>query len=270
MRFSYLMVLLLEIAAVSAPASGGSPQGIVVLEAQTQPRSQREAMLILPGFASKDEGVTDIQNYFSHKGFDLYIPEYIGRDSLAQCVANLDAFIRNEKLEDYEKLSIFAFILGGWTLNSWIQQHPHNNISAIVYDRSPLQERAAYAAVQDMPFLTRIWGGRIVEEFSKTPYSPIPNDEKWIGIILESRATDLVKKHKKTVLSLGEVSWAVGSLNQECDDYFYTLNNHDEMYHKLQDVGAEILYFLHHGSFTPKAPRVKPNVDPFGHEATPK
>jgi hypothetical protein len=244
-------------------ALGSSPRGIVVLSTGELPRSQREALLILPGFGAKDEGTDDLHKYFSHRGFDLFIPDYIGRDSIAQCTTSLDRFIQEKKLGEYRKVHVFAYIIGGWTLNRWIQEHPHNNIFSIVYDRSPLQERAAYAAVQDMPFLTRLWFGKIVEEFSKTPYEPIPNDKKNIGIIMESTATNLVRKHKKTVLSLGALDWEVGGRNQAYDDYFYTLNNHDEMYHNLSAVGAQILYFFKNGKFTTDAARVRPDIGPF-------
>lgn len=236
---------------------------IVVIGSDSIPRSEKEALLILPGFGSKLEGITDIGKFFAGKGYDLFIPEYIGRDSLGQCVQTLEKFFMAQKLGEYKKLHVFSYIIGSWTLNRWLQKHPENNIATIVYDRSPLQERAPYALVKDLPFFTRLLEGDIVEEFSHTPYEPVVNDSKNIGIIMESRATKLIRKHKKTALSLGEIDWTVAGRGQDYDDCFYTLNNHDEMYHDFDETGLQILYFIEHGKFTDSARRIKPDLDPF-------
>ena len=266
-RFLVLFSVLL-VASISP--SYELEKGVVVIESATTPRPQKEALLILPGFGSRTEGVKDIRDYFAHKGYDLYIPDYIRRESIDECVASLDRFIREQKLGEYGKLHIVSYIIGAWTLNRWIRQHPENNVVSIVYDRSPLQERAAFAMVRDRPLLTRLVAGRIVEEFSKTPYEPIPNDGKNIGIIMESRATRLIRNHRKTVLSLGGVKWDVSDRMQDHDDYFYTLNEHDEMYHQFSETGKEILYFVREGKFTPDSRRTVPNIDPFGEGKPPK
>lgn len=236
---------------------------IVVIDSTAIPRSEKEALLIIPGFGSRIQGITDIGKYFAHKGYDLFIPHYIGRDSIGQCMNTLDEFMKKNKLSEYRKVHVFSYIIGSWVLNRWITAHPTNNIATIVYDRSPLQERAPYALVHDMPFLIRLAEGRIMEEFTKTPYEPIANDQKNIGIIMESRATNLIKKHKAAALSLGTVDWTIEGRKQDHDDYFFTLNNHDDMYHDFSVIGTQILYFIRNGKFTPDAPREKPNIDPF-------
>jgi hypothetical protein len=261
-----LLGLILLLLFSSAPSACEHQGGVVIVEATDAPRSEKEALLILPGFGSESEGVKGIRDRFSHQGYDLFIPDYISRKSLAECLTTLDRFMEKQHLAEYRKQHVFSYLVGAWTLNAWLREHPDNNIATIVYDRSPLQERAAYAAVYDIPFLTRLARGKIVEEFSKTPYEPIPNDGKGIGIIIESRATKLIRKHKETALSLGPVGWEVADLGQECDDHYYTLNNHDEMYHDLQEVGEEVLHFIRTGAFLPAAPRTKPEVDPFAKE----
>jgi hypothetical protein len=262
--FSFVVLLLSSLLFLSfSPEESSRIKQIILIDSASAPRSEKEALLILPGFGSKMEGIKDIGRYFAHKGYDLYIPQYIGRDSLGQCVASLDKFIAEQKLGEYKKLHVFSYIIGSWTLNRWIRQHPVNNIATIVYDRSPLQERAPYALVKDMPFFTWLLEGDIVEEFSNTPYEPVVNDAKNIGIIMESRATKLIRKHKASALAPGGPDWSIAGRNQDCDDYFYTLNNHDEMYHDFGEIGPEILYFLRNGKFTEKAPRTKPSLDPF-------
>lgn len=236
----------------------------VIIENSDIPRSQKEALLIVPGFGSRSQGVGDIADYFRNKGYDLFIPSYISRDSLNACVENLDAFIKENKLSEYKKVHVFSYIIGSWTINRWIKKNPNNNIATIIYDRSPLQERAPYAIVKDIPVLVRMLEGPIVAEFSKIAYEPVVNDSTIsIGVMIESRATRLVRKHRTSVMELGEVNWTPQGRNQHYDDYFYTLNNHDEVYHDFDVIGKQIFEFIKNGKFTADAKRTKPDVDPF-------
>lgn len=225
--------------------------------------SEKEAILILPGFGSRIQGTKEIANYFFNKGMDVFIPDYIARKSIKNCVNNMDEFITKYKLMGYKKVHVFSYIVGSWTLNEWIKQHPKNNIASIVFDRSPLQERAPYALVKDIPFIIRMVAGKIMKEFSLTPYPPIPKGEMNIGIIIESKATKLLKKHKKSALIPGPILWDVASLHQENSDFFYTWLDHDLMYTRFDIIGEEILYFFKNGQFTDQAKRDTYTEDPF-------
>lgn len=229
---------------------------IVIIDNTILPLSEKEAILILPGFGSKIHGVKDITSYFSHKGYDLYIPHYIGKDSLQQCVVTLNNFLETHKLLQYKKLHVFSYIAGSWVLNLWLQQHPINNIVSIVYDRSPLQERAPYVLVKDNPVIIKLLAGSILKEFSVTPYPTIKNDAKYLGIIIETKSTKLIRKHKKRALSLGPINFTVDSLRQPCDDYLYECINHDEMYYRFEKIGAEIIYFFKNGTFSKDANKI--------------
>lgn len=236
----------------------------IVIENADVPRSQKEALIVLPGFGAKLQGVKDIAEYFSYKGYDFFMPNYIGNDSINQCVSNFDVFYKKNKLSEYRKVHVFSFIIGSWVINRWMDDQDSTNIATVVYDRSPLQERAPYALATDMPCLIRLVpNGEVIKEFADTPYEPVVNDERNIGIIMESTASKLIRKHKKTALSLGEVKWDIADRKQDCDDYFYTMNNHDDMYHDFSVTGKEILHFIKNGKFSDSVPRTKPNVDPF-------
>ena len=63
---------------------------------------------------------------------------------------------------------MFSYIAGSWVINLWVQQHPINNIASIVYDRSPLQERAPYVLVKDNPKIIKWLAGNIMKKFSQT------------------------------------------------------------------------------------------------------
>lgn len=226
---------------------------IVVVENSTTALSDKEAILILPGFNSKKHGVKDIRDFFAHKGYDVFIPHYLGRDSLQQCVSTVSNFMASHHLAEYKKLHVFSYIAGTWVLNLWIQQHPYNNISSIVYDRSPMQERIPLALSIDNPLLFKLLLGNILKEFANTPYPSIQNDIKQIGFVIENKPTKLFLKHKKTALKSGDISFSIDSLHQSCDDYFYDCINHDEMYYRFNVIGPEILYFFKHGTFTKEA-----------------
>ncbi len=248
----------------SASTDTSRKKEYIVIENTDVPRSQKEALIVLPGFGSQIQGVKDIAAYFPYKGYDFFMPDYIGNDSINQCVSSFDAFYKKNKLSEYKKVHVFSFIIGSWVINRWVTKNDSNNIATIVYDRSPLQERAPYALATDMPVLIKLVpNGKVIKEFANTKYEPIPNDEKSIGIIMESTASKLIRKHKKTAMSLGEVNWDIADRKQDCDDYFFTMNNHDDMYHDFSITGREILHFIKNGKFSDSVPRTKPDVDPF-------
>lgn len=226
-------------------------------------RNEKEAILILPGFGSKMFGTKDIADFFFYKNYDVFIPDYISRESILDCVDNLNAFMGKYNLLEYKKIHVFAYILGSWTLNRWMERHPENNISSIVYDRSPLQERAPYALVKDMPLLIRLVSGKIMKEFAGWPYPSIIRRDIKIGILIESKATKLIRKHKRSALEPGEIKWDVADLQQEYNDFFYTPLNHDDMYTRFDVFGNEILYFFLKGRFTEDARRIPYEEDPF-------
>lgn len=193
----------------------------------------------------------------------MFIPDYISRKSISNSVNNLDNFILNHNLKAYKNIHVFSYIIGSWTLNNWINMHPNNNIKTIIYDRSPLQERAPYALIKDYPFLMTIISGNIMKEFSITPYPPIASDKISIGLLIESKPTKLIIKHKKSALSLGPINWDVNNLNQTYTDKFYTILNHDEMYNRFDISGNEILYFIKNHKFSDSAKRNPYTEDPF-------
>jgi hypothetical protein len=250
--FCFLLVL----------STGWGKERIYIYDLAKDP-AEKEAILILPGFGSRIHGTQKIADYFFKGQYDVFIPDYISRKSIEQCTKNLDEFILKYKLSNYKKVHVFSYIVGSWTLNNWINIHPKNNIVSIVYDRSPLQERAPYALVKDIPFIIRLIAGPIMKEFSKTPYPPLNTNTMSVGILIESKATKLIQKHKRSALRPGPVSWEADSLHQRYNDRLYTWLNHDDMYTRFDVIGADILHFFAVGIFTPPARRFPYTEDPF-------
>ena len=236
---------------------------VIVKDNGNTPLSEREALLILPGFGSKLQGTQHQKRFFSHQGFDLFIPEYISRTSLEKSIQTLDEFIEKHHLKDYRKVHVFGYIVGSWAINEWILANSKHNIATIIYDRSPLQERAPAVLTQDSPLLMRLGAGPILKEFSKIPYPSIGKNDIRMGIIVESKATDIIRKHKKTTMAMGALRWDLAQFEQAHDDAFYTWLNHDDMYSRFDVIGNDILYFIKNGRFTEGAKRTPFDGDPF-------
>ena len=260
MMMKKLLIFLFSFIYLSALANNKER---ICIDSLNKPLAEKEAIVVLVGFGSKIQGTKKIADYFFHKGYDVYIPDYIARRSIANSVDQLDKFMLKHQLKKYKKLHVFSYIVGAWTLNNWIAQHPTNNIASILYDRSPLQERAPYALVKDIPFLIHLAAGKIMKEFSETNYPPISSEKISIGILIESHATKLMIKHKATALAMGPIQWDVKSLNQSYNDYFYTWINHDEMYNRFDVIGSEIFYFIKNQKFSPSAKREAYSDNPF-------
>ncbi len=226
------------------------------LDTTTTAKNPKEAILILPGFGLRFFGNADQEAYFSNRGYDVFIPKYVARKSLGKSLENLSAFIEENKLHEYAKLHVFSYIIGSWVLNEYIRKNPDNNIHTVLYDRSPLQERAPYTIINDIPLASWLAFGPITWELAKTPYTPIDNSEQIeIGILIESKATKVIRKHKETALEPGEIRWDISSLNQPCDDFFYHRLDHDQMYSRFDVIGEEIFCFIRTGNFSDTARR---------------
>ncbi|MEX2485174.1 MAG: hypothetical protein WED10_11460 [Brumimicrobium sp.] len=253
--FSSLFVLLSTTAVNS--------QEIIVLDTTTT-SEMKKAILLLSGFADSKKNREIQKDYFQHKGYDLFIPEYRGDETLEQCVANLNNFYNSQGLEKYDQIHIFSYILGSWTINKFIEKHGKKNISSIIYDRSPIQERAPCIASNNILFILWFKGIRfILKDLAETDYPPIEKGDIQIGIIIESKASLLMRTFKKKTLKMGPILWDIKYLNQKNDDYYYTWLEHNQMYTRLDIIGEEIFYFIKNGRFSKDAKREPFDWDPF-------
>ena len=238
-------------------------QEVIVL-VNDDKRISAEALVILPGFGDSKKGRTHQKQFFQNKGYDLYIPLYKDGESLDNCVANLERFYTDNQLDQYKKVHFFSYIIGSWTLNKFIEKNGPRNIVSIVYDRSPIQERAPYIANKHLGLIVRLKRlKKIMSEMASTPYKRLKADSISIGIIIESKATPLMRLFKKKTLKMGALKWDVSAMNQRNNDNYYTWLNHDQMYTRFDVVGGEVLYFIKHGIFSKEARRNKYNWDPF-------
>jgi hypothetical protein len=224
---------------------------------------QKEAILILTGFGSKYHSLKHLKQYFSNKGYDVYVPNYISRTSLEKTGKNLDKFWRQRNMAAYEKVHVFAYIVGSWSVNEWLQTSAHPNIKSIVYDRSAPQERAPYILINDLKFPNYIVFGPIMRDLHETPYPSLLDTNIQKGLLLETYATAIVRKHKATADQLGPYCWEPTCFKQAFQDYKYVPLNHDQMYTHPEVFGEALLHFFKSGNFGTSLDTFKPVDNPF-------
>lgn len=235
--------------------------------AQEDATSQRDLVIILPGLGDSREGRRHMAKFgeeIAPRGFDVLVPEYIARRGVEQTVANLRHVLDQAKLDHYHKVHFFSYIIGTWSLNLVLKDKVIPNLGHIVSDRSPLQERAPAVVSRRIGLPTRIMMGRVVKDFSRTPYPPLhlPPDTH-IGLLIENRATSLIRMFKNTTLAMGPLSWDPADLHQPHHDLLFTPLNHDEMYVNFDVIGPELLHFFQTGRFSDGARRTPLPGDPF-------
>lgn len=248
----WLLLLLIE----SPNALARTGQQIYACSNKVNPLVKREALLILPGFGDKKKRRKKQKAYFEQFDYDVFIADYKCRKSFDLTVDKFAAYYETNGLNRYEKVHVFSYVLGSWVINEYIQKNGRQNICTIIYDRSPLQERAPKIVMEKIPLLGKIKVGKVLADFSNKPYPTLLMDSIKIGIIVETKATSLVRFFKKTALSYGPLSWQPSDLQQPYDDLFYTPLNHDQMYTRFDVIGTEIIHFLEKNRFTKTARRV--------------
>lgn len=229
---------------------------------------QKEAILILTGFGSKYHSLQNLKKYFDTTAYDVYVPNYISRKSLEQTVHNLDSYWKKKGLANYEKVHVFAYIIGSWSINAWLQDHwlqttAHPNIKSIVYDRSALQERAPYILITKYKIPNYFVFGPIMYDLHQTPYLPMNDSSIQKGLLLECYATGIVRKNQATAAQLGPYCFEPDCFGQQYQDAKYVPLNHDQMYTHPEVYGAALLHFFKYGHFGSTLNTYSPVANPF-------
>ncbi len=236
---------------------------IIILDSNQLKIEDREAILVLTGFGSFYHSPKNQKINFKQDGYDLFIPDYIDKNSIALCSEHLEAFIVKQGLSKYKKIHVFAYILGAWTLNTYLEHNTLPNLASIIYDRSPLQERVPGILVKSNPFLSRLVFGKLIAEIAHTPYKAHQQQNENIGILIECKATKVLWKKKKEYDLMPAPSFSVEQLNQGHTDYCYFFISHDELYTQLEKVGPSIFTFYKTGKFSVDASKEACSIDPF-------
>lgn len=227
--------------------------------------SRSEAFVVLRGFGYSGDGeraIRALQPAMAAQGFDLQIPDYISRSGLGESRKNLQRFMQDYTAR-YEKLHVFAFINGGWTVNPLIAASGAQKVSTVIYDRSPLQERAPRIADEKLHFLTWVRYGSPVFDLAHTPYPPLTASGVRVGLLVETSPTSFVRDHEATARSYGAFRFECDAFAQRHDDCMYVNLNHEELYVRFAEVWPDVLAFIRSGRFSSVANRTPPSGDPF-------
>jgi hypothetical protein len=167
-------------------------------------------------------------------------------------------------LDKYNEVKFLCYIIGGFVLNQHIEKNGIGKITTIIYDRSPTQERAPRAATEKLPFISRILYGKVLSDFSKRKLTTLSHtDGLTIGVIIENKATKLMRVLKKTSDRYGDYNYNAVEIEGNLDDFTHTYLDHDLMYKRFDIIGQEIVLFLRKGRFSENAKREKYDWDPF-------
>jgi hypothetical protein len=222
-----------------------------------------DALLVLPGFgysAAGERALRRLAPGMRADGVDLYLPDYVARRGLEASRRNLQRFVRDQRLERYERVHVFAFIAGGWTFNPLAEDSAFlRNLASVVYDRSPYQERAPRIAAQKLGPLAWLRYGGVLFDVASTPYPPLPRPGVKVGLLVETEPTPFVKRFARTAQSYGPYAFDCDSLGQAFDDCMFVAMNHSQLYPQFGDVWPEVRAFIRNGRFTDAANRTPPD-----------
>ncbi len=258
-RRKLVIVLILTIGVLT---SSGCSRTLVLIQPETHIQNKK-AILVLPGLRNSGKGHRASKEWYGNQGYDTFIPEYVSKEGFDGSVANLHAFIEKHRIDEYEEVYAFVYLMGGWTLNKYLTTHEFPNLKKIVYDRSPLQEQAPRIVMETMPRIIHAVFGVAVEQLRDTPYPTLDKGDRQVGIIVETKATPFVKKHRDELEPISDDAWLPEAFNQEHDDLMYVFLDHDEMYYSFDTIGADLLSFFETGAFTTNATKKSDGRDPF-------
>jgi hypothetical protein len=226
---------------------------------------KREALLVLPGFGYGRTGGDSFRALtasMAGEGVDLYVPTYVTRSGLADSREKLRRFIHDNRLDRYERLHVFAFLAGGWTLNPLLEREALPNLVSVIYDRSPFQERAPKIAATRLPALAWLRYGSTVFDVARTPYQALDDPDVKVALMVETVPTSFIKKHADAARQDGPFDFSCGALGQRYDDCLYLPLSHDQVYARFADVWPEVRMFIRTGHFSGAANRTPPIDDP--------
>jgi hypothetical protein len=255
------MKRLAVLAAVAWCASCAGP----LVKPATAPRPEtRDAVLILPGFGYGRDGGKSFKALAAtaaHDGLDVYVPPFVTRSGLDDSRGRLERFIREERLERYERLHVFAFLAGAWTLNPLLDRLELPNLTSVIYDRSPYQERAPTVAITKMRRRAWLRYGKTIFDVARTPYPAMQRQAPMVALLVESEPTPFIVKHAKDASRYGPFEFECHEFGQRYDDCAYVAMNHGDLYARFADIWPEVRTFILTGRFSAAANRTPP-ADP--------
>jgi hypothetical protein len=257
-------MLLSRLAVIACCVSSIACAGAIVRPTVTAVKPATEALLVLPGFGysrAGEQAFRALAPSIRADGFDLYLPTFVARGGLEESRTRLRRFIREQRLDRYGHVHVFAFIAGAWAFNPLVETGALPNLATVVYDRSPYQERAPAVAREKLPILTWLKYGPVVFDVSRTHYAPVTSKDIDVGLLVETVPTSFIRRFAKAAEQQGPYRFACDGFTQRYDDCVYVGMNHTELYARFSEVWPEVRSFIRTGRFTSSAQRVPPSAN---------
>jgi hypothetical protein len=253
------MKVRLAVLAVSAALTACAAP--VVRPSLSPLKPNQDALLILPGFGYgrvNEQAFRSLVAPAAVAGVDLYVSDYLTRSGLDASRMKLEQFIRENRLDRYERLHVFAFIAGAWTFNPLIERQRLPNLVSVIYDRSPFQERAPKIAAARLRLFARLRYGSTIFDVARTPYLSLTVPDVKVALMVESTPTPFIRRYDEAARQYGPFAFECDSFLQRYDDCLYLPMNHDELYVRFAEVWPELVTFIRTGRFSAGANRTPP------------
>ena len=229
-------------------ASAFSQNHQIFIQDDSVEMSNRKAILVLHGLEGNKKSRKKIREAFECQGYDVLVPDYICGKSFDSSLTNFEQFVGDFNLKSYGELNVVCMIMGGYTFNTYLNAHPDFEINSIVFDRSPIQERAAKVVSTKIPLITKIVVGKVVFDIADYQFIPM-NREVSTAFIIEFKANYFMRVFKKKTLKMGPLDFNPDNMNQPFDDYMYVPYSHTEMYYNMDKMSQAVIYFIKNGKF---------------------
>lgn len=228
---------------------------------------QKTAVLILNGFGGTRKGCQAQMAFWANRGMDVFIPDVLLRSSLKESSDALEAFVEVQRLKDYQEVKAICYIAGAYLLHTQLEAHPMDNLTRIVYDRSPTQERAPQTAMERIPKLGTLKLGKVLRDLSVATWPEVPevpeSDRLKKGLAIENRATPLMRFLQNEAKAMGPLVYDWHAIDSTAHDAFHVALDHDMMYVRWDVLGGPFMHFFQHGVFPPDLPRDRIHDRPF-------
>tara|TARA_B100000767_G_scaffold250155_1_gene252219 strand:+ start:3408 stop:4217 length:810 start_codon:yes stop_codon:yes gene_type:complete len=225
---------------------------------------QKTALLIMNGFGGSKAACKAQMAFWERQNMDVFIPDVLLRPSLEVSSKAVDTFMASFELADYKEVKVICYIAGAFLLHTHLLDHDIPNITSIVYDRSPTQERAPQTVIERFPLLGKLSKGRVLEDLSHAVWPNPPNGpilDK--GLIIENRATSLMRLLQNECLAMGPLTFDWRQIDSDAVDAFHIALDHDMMYRRWDLLGEAVLQFFENGTFPEALPRSRVAINPF-------
>ena len=230
----------------------------------SKPQSEKIALILMNGFGGSSAGCQAQLAFWKDQGMDVFIPDVLKRQSLEASSAAMHAFVEEFELDAYREVRAICYIAGAYLLHAELAVHPLPNLTHIIYDRSPTQERAPQVAVSEIPLLGWMAMGPVLKDLSEATWPEVPVGPHLIkGLAIENRATRLMRMLEEAARAMGPLDYEWRHIDSTAVDAFHVPLDHDMMYVRWDVLGAAFQHFFDHAQFPEDAAREPLFENPF-------